>query len=211
MPASKAAQPRAHLLQAPDLARLDATVGHRTDVEEQVAVAAGAAHQRLQAFGQRLHRVLRFPGPLFANRDATLPRALVLVLAHALLGGVEVLGQAVAVVDQEVGFKEFARHPVDGHRAVVLGLLAEAVEPEEVDAPVVREQFAHLGLEVGEVAIVPVGGEGVGVAPVGLRVVEAELEAGGVAGVGEFADDIATERANRAGNICSRPPGCRTG
>ena len=49
-------EPGAHLLEAFDLARLDLAGGHRTDVEQQVAVAAGAADERLQALLERLHR-----------------------------------------------------------------------------------------------------------------------------------------------------------
>jgi class 3 adenylate cyclase len=47
-----------------DLVRFDAPVGHGTDVEQQVPVAAGGADQRLQTLAQGLHGVAGFPRPL---------------------------------------------------------------------------------------------------------------------------------------------------
>src|ERR1039458_4510189 len=61
-------EPITHLLQPAHLARLDPAIRHRADVEEQVAVAARATDQRLQAFLEGFHLVIRLPCPLLADR-----------------------------------------------------------------------------------------------------------------------------------------------
>ena len=161
-------QPCAHLLQAFDLARFDATVGHRTDIEEQVAVSAGAEHQRAQALFERLHRVIRFPGPLLANGHAGFPGALVLVFADALLrrvviarirhrlnrgAGHAIPGLADAVVDDDGGLELEAIVVEVASPLRVPGSFPLPVEPEQPDGAVMAHQFAQLRFEVIVVAV----------------------------------------------------------
>ena len=122
-----------------------------------------------------------------------------LELPDFLLGRVEILGQAVAVVDEDAGL-QLVDHAIQRLAVVVFGALAQAIEPEDVHGAVVGQQFAHLGLQVGEVVRVPVG-KGIGVVPVRLRVVEPEAQAGAVAGSGQFFDDVPMEWAVGGGDL----------
>ena len=165
-------QPGAHCLQPPDLSRLDAAIRHGTNVEQQVAVPARTGNQRLEALLKGFHVVVRLPGPLFADGDATLPGAVVLELADALFGRVEILRQAVPVVDEDARL-QLADHDVHRLRVVVRRGLAQAVEPEDVHRAVVGQQLADLRFQEGQVVRMAVG-EGIRMMPVRLRVVEAE-------------------------------------
>ena len=57
-------QPVADLAEALGLARLDPPVGHGVGVQGQVAVAAGAGHQHVDALLERLDLVVGLPRPL---------------------------------------------------------------------------------------------------------------------------------------------------
>src|SRR3954468_10149866 len=46
-------QPRAHLREPSNLARIDSPIWHRTDIEKKFAAAARRLHKRLQAFLER--------------------------------------------------------------------------------------------------------------------------------------------------------------
>ncbi len=78
-------------------------------------------------------------------------------LADRLLGGVEIGGRSVAVVNDDLGL-EVAGQFVEGGTAVSVGGVvgAQAVEEQVVDLAVVREQLGELGPEIRLVAIVTV-------------------------------------------------------
>ena len=66
-------EPGTHFLEPFHLLRFDPSIGHRADVEQQVAVAADDAQQRLQALHARFRGVVRFPRPLLCDRHAGFP------------------------------------------------------------------------------------------------------------------------------------------
>ena len=151
---------------------------------------------------ERLHRVIRLPRPLAADRHARLPRTVELELPDALLGRVEVAGVARAVVDEDVGL-DGALH-VDHARAAPHVELLRHVVPEAEERTVVHEQLAGLRLHVVRVAVEVVRGarrlaagtgeREVGMVPVAGGVVRPERETGAPTGVGELLRHVAPER-----------------
>src|ERR1700686_2220981 len=73
--------PFADLSQNVNLARFDAAVRHRTDIEEKIPVTAGRAREDADDFRGGLDFVVGPPRPLCAERHAGFPRALVVVAA----------------------------------------------------------------------------------------------------------------------------------
>ena len=112
-----------------------------------------------------------------------------------VLGRGEVAGQAVAVVDDDVGL-EFEDHLVHLFGAPLLGgeRLVDVV-PEDVDLAVVGHQLADEAVGVVDKALAGFGvgfaADAVGVVPVHERVVEADAEAFGAGGFDELADEVA--------------------
>ena len=212
--------PAADLPQPFDLARLDLAVGHRPDVEHEVAVVARVGHQQIDALLEALQLVVGFPGPLLADRHVAFPVDVAVAgeAAGLLLGRAEVadgafrrghaavaegplLAQPVVDDDRRI---ELAEHGVDVppalDRPVVFPL---AVEPHH-GRMVVLDDLAKLALHEGEV-VVEVGVLGrplvagparqvVGMIPVDDRVVGAEAEALPPAFVGQFPGHVALER-----------------
>jgi hypothetical protein len=93
------------------------------------------------------------------------------------------ISRNLSVVDDQPRL-ERSHHLEQRHRVPVLGLSAQ-VEPEAVDSPVIGQKLADLAVQVLDVAGVVLGAV-VGVVPVGLGVVNDELQAGLVAGVGHL-------------------------
>ena len=175
-------QPGADLAEPVGLSRLDLAGRHRADVQQQVAVAAGAGDQRPHALVERLHRVVGLPRPLLADGDAGLPRPVGLEPAHLLLGGVVVAAEGPggggaghvlpalrhAVVDDERRLQGPAVAVEVLPALLRPGLFPLAVEPEDPERPVGLQQLRELALQVGRVAI-HVRGRACGSFPPGSR------------------------------------------
>ncbi len=121
---------------------------------------------------------------------------MILILAHPLLGRVMILRQTRAIVDDDVRLQAAD----DFHQAlsiVILRRLPQPVKPKNVESAVVGAQLGHLLLQIGQIPLVPVGRKGVGVMPVGLRIIKTKAKSRLVAGLGQLLDDVAAERAQR--------------
>ena len=134
------------------------------------------------------------PG-LFGKRQAGLPQA----TGHRLdllFGRGEILGDAAAIVDQDVWLM-LTHHRIerDGLHCYAIQRPVDVV-PEQIDLSVVAHQFAHQAVGIAYETLPRgfVGGTGdaVGVMPVHQRIIQANLEALGAAGLDHFAHEVTT-------------------
>ena len=200
------AEPCAQLFEPLGLLGRNLTVGHRAHIEQQVAIPARATDQHLQASGVGLDPVfVPAPGPLAAARDrhAGFPRALVVVCADALLGRIIISiggkdlpvalsgAQVQTVVYDDPGLQLL--DDLVGARLVVERFVPVPVEPEQVNAPALCEEFAHLRLHPAYKQRVALGAE-VGVAPIHWREIPANAQALPPCPPGQLRTDVALER-----------------
>ncbi len=205
-------EPAAHRLETLHALGRDAAIRVGADVQQEVAALGGDVDQRAHQVAGGLEVVVgAVVAPVVVHRHAGLPVDAGQALRRDLL-----LGRAGsrrefhpaapdAVVDDDVGLQG-AHEVVEVAAALVVpGALPLAVEPEDVDGAVVREQLAHLGLQVrdvtrevgvrdGTIPLPVAAGQVVGVAPVHDGVVPAEADALAAAGVGHLAHHVTAQR-----------------
>ena len=203
-------EPGAKFAEAHRLLRLDPPVGHRAEVEEEVAVSARADDEHSQALFKRSDRVVRFPAPLVLQRGVRLPCALGLEMADDVLRGVEIPGSAEAVIDEDVAL-ERPQEADDTLAASPVKTLWH-VEPKPGERAVFRDQLLALRLEVLGVAVevrgapanpargVPHAAPGacdreIGVSPIAGRIVREEPDLLLAARLGKLVGHVAPERA----------------
>ena len=210
-------QPVPHLGEALDELGLDRAVRPRADVQEQVGVVARRLHEQLHDLLRALVAVVVLvvaPGPVdrVAHLEGQRPDLDLVVESRGvgarqvLLEHLEVLAgvrAAVVVAAHERRRLEVVDELVGPAEAPVgLGLVPPAVEPDPPDLAVPRQQLAQLRVHGVQVAVPvallvaageaagPAAREVVGVVPVELRVVEEELDALLVAGVGQHLQHV---------------------
>ena len=160
-------QPLPHLPQALDVLGLDAAVGHRPDVEQEVGVGAGRAHQVLHEFPRALvPTVLQGEAPGAVDRLAGLsgqranrggvepgsvrPRQVLLEHLEVLAGK----RQLVMIAADERGRLQAVNQLVRAIQAPVLARLVPLpVEPDAADRSVVGQQLGQLAVHVAEVGV----------------------------------------------------------
>ena len=180
------------------------------DVEEQVPAPTGDLADGVHELARRLVvGIVGHVAPALVHRHARLPPSPRRGRRDELLGGRVVARAREAVVDEDVGL-ERADHGLELLGPPPVGrALPGAVEPQQVDGAVVRQQLADPAEHESEVALPRLGTgrgrrlpEGVGlvglgqrrivrVVPVGQREVDAHAESGGPHRLDELADDVA--------------------
>ena len=209
--------PVGHFLPGGGRLRREAAVALGADVGEQVAAPGAEADEFLDDFRRAVPAVFLGVGPLAGGPAgfAGLEPALEALVGQLAFGIAVVPSPAVAAVDDDAGLEaaDFG----------VRDLALAAVEPDEVDDAVVREQLGDLAGDQGLALRVVVGGflwqgarlvvhaehraahgEGLVVAvkpPIGRRVVEADLQAVLAAGGGELLHKIAAAEELRGAEI----------
>lgn len=217
------AHPLPDRLERPPVDLGDGAAPIGTDVEDEVSVLRHRVDEHAnEEVGGLVVDVVAIVSPGAVERLARLPANPSPVLLHrrgglVLLGGDEVAGDVESIIDEDPGLK-LGHHLEELLRAPVLLPLADPavrfpgvgeVEEEVVDGPVVAEEFADLGLEVGAVlghrafgmrlpgigvvasGVVEVVGE-VRMVPVEERVVEADFQPLLAQGVDPFAHEVAS-------------------
>src|ERR1019366_3499748 len=163
----------------------DGAIGPGTDVEEVIPGVVGASHQVAHDGLGRLPIVVGLlVAPTAVHGHAGFPGAR--GGADGLLGGGEIAGEAVAVVDNDLGL-QLVDHVVHFFGFPLLGVERPVdVVPQNIDLAVIGEEFANVAVDVIDEAaprgLVGEAAGAIGVVPVHQGIVEAHAETFGAGG-----------------------------